>query len=246
MNRILSFLLALVFAFSLGTEVLAATESGGRENEETDCLDSFSFNLSYNEDVSAGIAGESKMQTLMLTDMRRPMNMTLNFESIDGDYYRAYGTISLPNGNKSYSAEGNVNQYVLKSGLSGYIGNLIGVVGGATNINLTIHTIPTKNLMFAYVTIGELSDHSNISTFTYGEMFDEMNELVGAYVESKNDVATSETIDSQTYNRRVNGVMKSADDYNITYRDCRYGVRIASGRGNMTGGRPQRLAPYIF
>lgn len=124
MNRILSFLLALVFAFSLGTEVLAATESGGRENEETDCLDSFSFNVSYNEDVSAGIAGESKMQTLMLTDMRRPMNMTLNFESIDGDYYRAYGTISLPNGNKSYSAEGNVNQYVLKSGLSGYIGNL--------------------------------------------------------------------------------------------------------------------------
>ena len=222
MKKILSVLMAIAICLSVTTIAFASESTDSKSPDRIPR--SFSINTNYNEQVSMGVLQEYSKEEITFSKSKDTRAMTFAFESKDNYYYTATGTISLPDGEKEYRAEGAIESFTLSDRTTGGIGNLIGTVDKRT-INISVHLLPEKGLIFAYVTVGELSDNTKYLTFTYGELFDEMNELVDAYVSNKEGVVTAENVKSpERIVKTIEGGAKAAGDYNTNYRNISVGT----------------------
>lgn len=80
--------------------------------------------------------------------------------------------------NVSFSAEGTLLNVPINSNTEGLIGNLFGTTDKEEFLVITLHSIPETEELFAYVSVGTVSENSTSEVLIFGDTFNEMNLLV--------------------------------------------------------------------
>lgn len=175
----------------------------------------------------------------------------IELDSKDDSYYTAYGKISKDKKELSYSAEGELKVVKLSSGEKGIIGNLLGTIDSTKeHINITVHSIPSKDNFFALVTLGTLSNDTDILTSAYGNVFEEMTELVQAFIPKDDEKVFVTNNTGEVSIETLDGFSiepMAAYEYNTTLRSLSVGRRsIYSGTCDLvatTFYTPFRMVP---
>ncbi len=207
--------------------------------------DNLSFDVDYNDSVSNAIIKKTNDSREKFLETGRAKKLKINIRKINNSQYEACGLISLEGKDKKFKMTGELKNIELASGKVGKIGTLEGKVEDEV-IAMTLHMLPKESKLFSYVTVGTVSKNSNPQIFTYGNMFDEMNELVKEYFKKskkENDNLKSD-VDSNLvagYHGSFNeSELGDVRDFNTTYRSLGYSY------GTTYDGEDIKLASVSF
>ncbi len=150
-----------------------------------DSVKGLSFDVKYNKEKTMEIVKEFTDGMKNFSASKAEKRLKINLKKVDFFEYQASGTISTTDGEKAFIMTGKLTDVKLDNGMVGKIGTLDGNIGDKT-AGITIHILPVKSKCFAYVTLGGVGNGSKPEVYTYGETFDEMNELVKAHFKGGN------------------------------------------------------------
>ena len=178
--------------------VMLVTSMGAYSGESTKVV---------NTNATIGLSGSHNDEFVNALHSDRPIaysdtSLENEFEiflSLNDDAtYSARGTISRKGEQQSFVAEGALMEVNLPTGSVGLIGNLLGEIdlGNSSqeneHINITIHSIPSENKLFAFITGGMFTETTDIETLAYGESFEGMTELVELYTQQNTEISSKD------------------------------------------------------
>ena len=142
--------------------------------------------LSFSGDMNSAVVESIPLGAtdIPLTRSNSQFTMILNNDS--EDVYSATGQILLESGPAEYTVSGHLQNIRISSGDEALIGVLTGFSEPYNSkLYMTIHSIPEKNKTFVHVNETRVVDstHEEDTVYAYGNLFDEMNEIVNKYTE---------------------------------------------------------------
>ncbi|MBM6897158.1 hypothetical protein H9X86_07215 [Pseudoflavonifractor capillosus] len=169
---------------------LLGAASGNSVAAPTTQFPDYSFNSFYNEEASQKIHPQSNAKLRnsltntttgnLVIDLYKgdSQKIQLNGQSHLTESYTSTGTIRMQGDNVSFSAEGTLLNVPINSNTEGLIGNLFGTTDKEEFLVITLHSIPETEELFAYVSVGTVSENSTSEVLIFGDTFNEMNLLV--------------------------------------------------------------------
>lgn len=208
----------------------------------TDCI--LSYRGKLNAGMMADIAAAGQISKLTSTNDtivdKGEDDFSLSLNKNEDNSYTGTGNILLESGNETYCATGYLKQYILGNGEDAYIGTLSDEIDdGKQILLLTIHAMPNTDKLFALANISIKNGAGDIvenKVYAYGELFDEMNELVSLY--NSDNYADEES----NYNENsTSEILVSTSDYNTKFIKT-----TISSYGTSSGGYYDLIALSAF
>lgn len=172
-------------------------------------------------------------------------DFTISLHMDENGTYIGSGSILLESGNVEYIATGDLYEFELSSGSIAYVGSIFCAIDEHQYLSLSIHSKPDSEQLFVLANVSLMDDDGLIyanKVYAYGDLFDEMNELVTLY-ENETSVDLNDYVETEDENEddNISTLSVLTSDYNTQYVSTVY-----TAYGTSSGGYYPLIALSVF